>query len=241
MYKLSAAITLALLAIQAFAQTPAPTATNLSPIKVEGAETHGTFGAFEASVLAGLDRQVDAQKDTLAALRAKYSEDNPEVQTAKLNLAILQARRDALARKNADIANMRVAAILDPGLLTRGTSASPNRGAQPAAHEALFDFSKSQTITGTITQLNLVNPYSVVTVNVSGALTNVFLASANALAAAGWSRGTVKLGDQITVTGAPARGGSNILQATEASSNGKPLFSRPAVELSPDAVGAYEK
>jgi hypothetical protein len=163
------------------------------------------------------------------------------VQAAKLNLAILQARRDALARKNADIANMRVAALLDPGMLTRGTAGSLNRAAQPAAHEVLFDFSKSQTITGTITQLNLVNPYSVLTVNVSGVLTNVFLASANALAAAGWSRGTVKLGDQITVTGAPARGGSIIMQATEASSNGKPLFSRPALELSQDAVGAYEK
>jgi hypothetical protein len=242
MSKLSAAITLtALLAIRAFAQTPAPTAADRSPIKVEGAQTFSTFGAFEASVLAELDRQVDAQKNTLAVLRAKYSEDNPDAETAKLNLAILQARRDALARKNADIANMRVAALLDPGMLTRGAADSLNRAAQPAAHEALFDFSKSQTITGTITQLNLVNPYSVLTVNVSGALTNVFLASANALAAAGWSRGAVKLGDQITVTGAPARGGSNILQATEASSNGKPLFSRPAVELSQDAVAAYEK
>ncbi len=67
-----------------------------------------------------------------------------------------------------------------------------------------------------------------------------FLASSNALAAAGWSRGTVKLGDQV-IPGAPARGGSNIPQATEASSNGKRFFSRPAVELSQDAVGAYEK
>jgi hypothetical protein len=241
MYKLSAALTLGALAIRAFAQTPAPTAASLSPIKIEGAQTFGTFGAFEASVLAGLDSQVYAQENTLAALRAKYSEDYPDVETAKLDLAILQARRDALARMNAEIANMRVAAILDPGVLTRGAANSPDRSAQPAAHETLFDFGKSQTITGTITQLNLVNPYSVVTVNVSGALTNVFLASANALAAAGWSRGTVKLGDQITVTGAPAHGGSNILQATEASSNGKPLFSRPAVELSQDAVGVYEK
>ncbi len=239
MYKLSAAITLgALLAIRAFAQTPA---SNATPIRIEGAGTVSTFGAFEASVLAGLDRQVAAQIDTLVALRAKYNDDNPEVETAKLSLAILQAGRDALARKNADIANTRVAVLLDPGLLTRGTTASPNRGAQPAAHEALFDFSKSQTITGTITVLTLVNPYSLLTVNVSGAMTKVFLASANALAAGGWIRGTVKPGDQITVTGAPARGGSNILQATEASSNGKPLFSRPAVELSRDAVAAYEK
>jgi hypothetical protein len=240
MYKLSGAITLAaLLSIRAFAQTPAPSA---APIRIEAADaSNAPFGAFEASVLAGLDRQVDAQKNILAALRAKYNDDYPDIETAKLNLAILQARRDALARKNADIANMRVAALLDPGLPTRGTADSLNRGSQPAAHEALFDFSRSQTITGTITQLNLVNPYSVVTVNVSGTLTNVFLASANVLAAAGWSRGTVKLGDQITVTGAPGRGGSNILQATEASSNGKLLFSRPAAELSRDAVGAYEK
>jgi Family of unknown function (DUF6152) len=237
MYKLSAALTLAVvLTIPAFAQTPAP--ANTPSIRIEGAETSGTFGAFEASVLAGLDRQVDAQTNTLATLRAQYNEDFPEVQTAKLNLAILQARRDALARTNADIANMRVAAILDPGLLNRS---AVNRAAQPAAHEALFDFSKSQTITGTITILTFVNPYSVVTVDVSGTLTNVFLASANALAAGGWKQGSVKRGDQITITGAPARSGANILQATDASSNGKALFSRPAVELSHEAVIAYEK
>jgi Family of unknown function (DUF6152) len=203
--------------MEAFAQTPA-----------------GTFGAFEASVLARLDRDVDAQTNTLIALRASYNEDNPDVETAKLNLAILKARRDALARTNAEIANRRVAVLLDPDIRTRDA-------VQPSAHEALFDFGKSQTITGTVTQLNLVNPYSVVTVNVAGALTNVFLASANALAAAGWNRGAVRLGDQITVTGAPARGGSGILQATDASSNGKTLFSRPAVELSQEAAAAYEK
>jgi len=240
MSKLSTAALGTLLAVRTFAQTPAP-AAGLAPVKVEGAETVGTFGAFEASVLAELDRQVGAQISTLAALRAKYNEDYPDVETAKLNLAILQAKRDALARKNADIANMRVAALLDPGLLARGASDSVNRASQPAAHEALFDFGKSRTITGTITQLNLVNPYSVLIVNVAGVPTNVFLASANALAAGGWSRGTVKLGDQVTVTGSPARGGSNTLQATGVSFNGKPIFIRPAVELRQRAVEAYEK
>ncbi len=237
MYKLSAAATLAaVFTMRAVAQTPAP----VNPIKIEGAQPSGIDG-FEASVLAGFDRRVDAQKTTLAALRAQHNEDYPDVQTAKLNLAILQAQRDALARMNADRANIRVAALLDPGLFTRGAVNSPNRAAEPAAHETLFDFSKSQTITGTITILTFVRPYSVVTVDVSGVLTNVFLASTNALAAAGWSQGAVKRGDPITITGAPARGGSNILQATEVSSNGKPLFSRPAVELSRDAVRAYEK
>jgi len=182
MYKISAAITLAaLLAIGAFGQTPGPYATVRAHIRIEGGEVHGTFGSFEASVLAGLDRQVIDQENILIALRAKYNEDYPDVQTAKLNLAILQAGRDKVARTNADIANMRVAALLDPGMLTRGTGDSSNRAVQPAAHETLF------------------------------------------------------------VIGAPARGGSNILQATEASSNGKPLFSRPAAELSLDAVAAYEK
>src|SRR5580692_11413322 len=111
MYKLSAAIIVgAVLTIRAFAQTPAPTPADR--IRIEGADaSNAPFGAFEASVLAGLDRQVDAQKNTLAALRAKYNEDYPDVETAKLNLAILQARRDALARTNAEIANMRVAVL----------------------------------------------------------------------------------------------------------------------------------
>ena len=244
MYKLNAALALAaVVTMGAFAQTPAPSATNQPRIKVEGAETSSTFGAFEASVLAQLDRQVAAQIDTLIALRDKYREDSPDVEAAKLNLAVLQAQRDALARTNADIANRRMAALLDPGMPTRGRGAavSVDRSAQPAAHETLFNFSKSQSITGTIARLTLASPYSVVTVDVAGARTDVFLASANALAAGGWSRGTVKIGDEITVTGAPARGGSDILQATEASSNGKTLFSRPAVELSREAVAAYEK
>ena len=207
MNKLSAAATLAaLFTIGGFAQTPAA-------IRVEGAEAHGTLGAFEASVLAGLDSKVDAQKNTLAALRTQYKEDYPDVQTAKLNLAILQAQRDKLARMNADIANMRIAALLDPATMNRANSA--NRATEPAPHEALFDFSKSQTITGTISVLTLVSPYSVVTVDVAGVPTNVFLASTNALAKGGWSTGMVKRGDPITVKGAPARGGANILQALD--------------------------
>jgi len=222
MYKFSAAVAAAvLLTMSAFAQTPAPAG--------------GAFGAFEASVLAGLDRQVDAQKETLAALRARLSENHPEVEAAMLNLALLQAKRDALAMTNAEIANRRVAVMLDPGLLTG------SRADQPAAHDSLFDFSKSEVVTGTITQLNFSSPYSVLTVNVSGVLRNVFLASTNALAAAGWNRGTVRIGDQISVAGSPARARANILQATQVSAGGRTLFSRPDAELTREAAGVYEK
>ena len=239
MNTIHATITLAaVLAIPALAQTSAPIAAG--PIQSQTWSIEGnsippqTFGEFEASVLAGLDRQVHAQQDTLLALRDKYKEDSPEVQTAKLKLAVLQARRDKLARTNTEIASLRIAAILDLESRTRAAG-------QPAAHETLFDFSKSQTTTGTITILSLAKPYSVVTINVAGTPTDVFLASLNALAAGGWTPNSVKPGDTITVTGAPARGGSPMLPASEVSFNGKPLFSRPAVELTQAAVATYEK
>jgi len=116
-----------------------------------------------------------------------------------------------------------------------------------SAHEALFDFTKSDTITGRVIQIELSSPYSFISIAPSspshfGPLVQVFVASANALARAGWTGGTIgKLGDQITVTGAPAVDGGATLQATQVTYNGQVLFSRPNGPLPQNAMGAYEK
>jgi hypothetical protein len=98
----------------------------------------------------------------------------------------------------------------------------------PQPHDAEFDFTKSVTVTGTVTQF-LLNPNAWLTVAVSGSTPmRVSLASPSLLAVGGWSRDSVKLGDQVTVTGAPARDGSSTMQATSVSHNGTVLFTRSA-------------
>jgi Family of unknown function (DUF6152)/Tetratricopeptide repeat len=104
--------------------------------------------------------------------------------------------------------------------------------AQQVHHDAEFDFSQSATVTGTVTKVQMMNPYSWLTVALPGTgllpPVRVSLASPATLAAGGWSRDTVKLGDQVTVIGVPGRDGSDVIQATSVSLNGKLLFTRDA-------------
>ncbi|HEY4362501.1 MAG TPA: DUF6152 family protein [Bryobacteraceae bacterium] len=116
-----------------------------------------------------------------------------------------------------------------------------------SGHEALFDFGKTETITGRVIQVSLMNPYSFISIAPSsqshlGPLVQAFVASTNALSRAGWTRDNgPKLGDQITITGAPAVDGSSTLQATQVTYRDQVLFSRPNGPLPQNAMGAYEK
>lgn len=105
--------------------------------------------------------------------------------------------------------------------------AKRERAAQEANHETEFDFSRSTTVTGTVTQVQMLNPNAWLTVALATPM-RVSLASPSTLAAGGWNRDTVKLGDQVTVTGAPALDGSSTMQATSVSHNGTVLFTRSA-------------
>ena len=122
-------------------------------------------------------------------------------------------------------------------------SAAAAHQAQPADHEALFDFTRSRTVTGTVVQIAWSNPYTMLTINngTTDPPMQIFIASASTLERADWTRGTVKLGNQITITGAPALDGSSTLQATAVSLNGQIIFSRPNGPLPQVAIGAYEK
>jgi hypothetical protein len=104
-------------------------------------------------------------------------------------------------------------------------------------HDAEFDFTKSVTVTGTVEQVQILNPYSWLTVNpvsVSGPMPlqppiRVSLDSPSTLARAGWSKNTVNAGDPVTIIGVPALDGSSAIQATSVSANGRVLFSRSGV------------
>jgi Family of unknown function (DUF6152) len=93
-------------------------------------------------------------------------------------------------------------------------------GAVPAlAHHggAAFDQAKTQTLTGTVTQLDFVNPHVVVWFDVKGADGTTtkwsgWLTAPNKLQRAGWTKNTLKPGDTLTVVGNQQKNGSPVLQ-----------------------------
>jgi hypothetical protein len=93
-------------------------------------------------------------------------------------------------------------------------------GARPAlAHHggAAFDQTKPQTLQGTVTQLDFVNPHVVVwfdVANSDGTVTkwSGWLTAPNKLQRAGWDRHTLKPGDKVTIVGNQQKNGSPVLQ-----------------------------
>jgi hypothetical protein len=79
---------------------------------------------------------------------------------------------------------------------------------------AAYDMSKSVTVTGTITDFQFVNPHVLISMDVKDQATGKVekwegeLTSPNHLARAGWTKSTLKPGDQVTLIGGPAKSGS---------------------------------
>ena len=79
---------------------------------------------------------------------------------------------------------------------------------------AEFDASKPFEMTGTVTRVEWMNPHTYVHIDVTdektGKVTNwaMEMGSPNRLMRAGWSRNTLKVGDQVTVDGSLAKDGS---------------------------------
>lgn len=81
---------------------------------------------------------------------------------------------------------------------------------------AAYDTSKIVTVTGTVTVYNFVNPHVMIAVDVKNAAGNIEnwegeMTSPNHLARTGWTRNTIKIGDQVTLTGAVAKSGANTM------------------------------
>ena len=79
---------------------------------------------------------------------------------------------------------------------------------------AVFDGSKKIELTGVVTKMEWVNPHAHFYIDVTGAdgkVTNwnLELASPSILVRNGWKRSSLKEGDMVTVSGSPARDGSN--------------------------------
>jgi len=92
-----------------------------------------------------------------------------------------------------------------------------------AAHHAFsveFDLKQRVTLKGQVTKIEWTNPHTYFYVDVregSGRVVNwVFEAAGpNTLTHLGWDRKSMKVGDQVTVTGYRARDASNIASARE--------------------------
>ena len=80
-----------------------------------------------------------------------------------------------------------------------------------------YDMTKIVTLKGTVTELQFVNPHTLLVFTVKDDSGKAIewqgeLPSPNLLSRRGWSRSTVKPGDQITVVGALAKNGEKGMQ-----------------------------
>jgi hypothetical protein len=90
-------------------------------------------------------------------------------------------------------------------------------GAAFAHHGAAnYDMKKSVTVKGTVTDFEFKNPHTLIYIEVKDGSGEVQkwqgeLTSPNHLARAGWSKNTVKVGEEITLIGAPSKSGAPVL------------------------------
>jgi hypothetical protein len=105
---------------------------------------------------------------------------------------------------------------------------------------AEFDSTKPIMISGCVTKLEWMNPHARFYLDVkdaSGKVTNweFELGSPNGLLRAGWTRSSLKIGDDVTVKGFRAKDGSNLVNAVSVSlSNGQGVLSGASSGENPD-------
>ena len=95
---------------------------------------------------------------------------------------------------------------------------------------AEYDSAKPVTLTGTVTKVEWMNPHARFYIDVkdqNGVVSNweLELGSPNGLMRAGWTRNSLKQGDQVTVSGSLAKDGSNLANARQVTlADGKRVF-----------------
>ena len=103
-----------------------------------------------------------------------------------------------------------------------------------AAHHsfaAQFDPNKKVTVRGTVTKIEWLNPHIYFHIDVkdnSGKTADWTIEgpSPNGLLRNGWTRDSLKLGDEVTVEGFPARDGSNLANMIVVTMAGKKVLGR---------------
>jgi len=106
-----------------------------------------------------------------------------------------------------------------------------------AAHHSFaaeYDAAKPVSLHGAVVRVEWTNPHARFYVEVkepNGSATtwNLELASPNVLVRQGWTRNSLKIGDEITVTGTAAKDGSKMANARDVTlASGKKVFARSA-------------
>ena|ERR1700722_11951997 len=105
---------------------------------------------------------------------------------------------------------------------------------------AEFDANKAIKLTGTVTRIEWANPHAYFYIDVkdeqTGKITNwgLEMGSPNGLMRQGWSRKSMKIGDQVTVEGSRAKDGSNLGNAKSVMlADGQRLFAASSQGVSP--------
>ena len=94
---------------------------------------------------------------------------------------------------------------------------------------AAYDSSKMVTVTGTVTDFQFVNPHVLISLDVKDPSTGKIdkwegeLTSPNHLARAGWTKSTIKPGDEVTMTGAALKSGALAMAIRKVMKNGQPI------------------
>ena len=104
---------------------------------------------------------------------------------------------------------------------------------------AEFDSAKPVKLTGTVTKIEWMNPHAYFYIDVkseSGKVENwgMEMGSPNGLMRQGWSRNSMKIGDEVTVEGSRAKDGSNIGNARSVMlTSGQKLFAGSSQTTTP--------
>ena len=111
------------------------------------------------------------------------------------------------------------------GMLLFSVGSSAHHGAS-----VVYDLNQKVSMTGTVTDFQFVNPHVLIFFEVTGeagtaVVWSAGLTSPNRLARSdGWSKDTLKPGDQVSITGSPARGGAPSLWVQQVTVGGDPLL-----------------
>ena len=101
---------------------------------------------------------------------------------------------------------------------------------------AEYDASKPVTLSGTVTKVEWMNPHARFYIDVkddAGKVTNweLELGSPNALMRLGWTRNSLKIGDQVNVEGSLAKDGSKLANARKVTlADGRKIFAGSAAD-----------